>query len=131
MSPENTVDMVLKFLAALVIPVVIAAPVIAFVIDQFLKKLPGWTSQRTVQANVVLNLLVSGIFFFANTFGMTAQFQESVEIAGKLLPLIVLIMYGTIVQSGATWAFHKGYQTTGVASSTTNNSPGLLGTPSK
>lgn len=126
MSPELTLDMALKFLAALVIPVVIAAPIIAFLIDQFLKKLPGWTSQRTVQANVILNLLFSGIFFFANLLGMTSQFQEAIEVAGKLLPLIALIMYGTIAGSGSTWAFHKGYQTTGVSPSSENKSPGLL-----
>lgn len=120
------VDFILKFLAALIIPVLIAAPIIALLIDLFLKKLPGWTSQRTVQANIILNLLFSAVFFIANLLGFTEQFQEAIRVAGELLPLVALIWFGTLAGSGATWLSHKGYQTIGVAPSTENNSPGLL-----
>lgn len=128
MSPEaaSTIDIVLRFLAALIIPVGIAAPIIALVIDLFLKKISWWKPQHTVRANVLLNLLISGIFFFANLFGMADQFQESVRILGEILPLIALILYGTLGGTLATWGYHKGYQTTGVSKSSTNGSPGLL-----
>lgn len=116
MSLHDVVD----FFKAVVVPVAIAGPVIALIIDLFLKRIPGWQSSYTVRANLGLNLLVSAGFFFAYRYGFADQLTELVGAAGMLLPILAVLIFGPF----ATYGFHKGYQQIGVSPS--SKSSGII-----
>lgn len=111
---------VVEFLKAVVMPVAVAAPVIALLLDLFLKRIPGWQSEYTVRASLALNLLVSAAFFFAYRYDMVDQLTQLVETTGILLPVLAVLIFGPF----ATYAYHKGYQQIGVSPS--EKGPGVV-----
>jgi hypothetical protein len=117
MFESDLFSRILEFLAALLIPASVAAPLISNVIDLFFKRIKWWNGAWTVRANIVLNLLASGLVYWAQTAGYDNDMTRAFELSNQYIVMLALVVFGV----GTTWLSHKYFQTIGVAPSTTRD----------
>lgn len=81
----------IEFLKALLIPVLPAAVVIAFIVDHLLKRLPFWQDGWSGYASLTLNILFSGGLFVAAKLGYAPEYLAVVSQVGVIFTLLLTI----------------------------------------
>lgn len=104
---------ILEFLAALLVPTAVAAPLISNVIDLFFKRIKWWNGAWTVRASILLNLAASGLSYWAHAAGFANDMTRAFELANQYIVILAFVVFGV----GTTWLSHKYFQTTGIAPS--------------
>lgn len=120
MTPDAVLALVVlagKFLIALAQPVVAAAPIVAFVVDHVLKRLPGWKDGNAGWANLILNMLFSGALFVAAQTGYQGQYDQAIKLSVDLLPILIRLVAGV----GLAALLHNGMKLVGVGNSVTDS----------
>lgn len=103
------------FLAALLIPVIIAAPLVAILIDQVLKRMPFWKDGYAGPASLGLNMVFSAGLFIAARMGAQGEYEQAISISIYALPIVVRLVVGL----WASVRMHNFYKTVGVGKSVT------------
>lgn len=89
----------IAFVKAILLPVLPAGIIIAFVVDHFLKRLPFWKDGYAGYASVGLNLLFSAGLFFASQAGKSEEYLAVIVQLGTLLTLILSTGVGLLVSN--------------------------------
>lgn len=121
MTPDAVLALIVlagKFLLALAQPVVAAAPIVAFITDHILKRIPGWKDGNAGWANLILNLLFSGALFVAAQTGYQGQYDQAVKLSVDLLPVLIRLISGV----GLAALLHNGMKLVGIGNSITEKS---------
>lgn len=108
---------VLDFVQALLTPLAVAAPIIAIVVDQILKRLPFWKDGYAGWANLILNALFSGVMFFASRGGWVSEYTYALQISQEIVPVALRILAGLYV----TYRLHDLFMTLGIGKSVTKD----------
>jgi hypothetical protein len=87
----------IDFIKAILIPVIPAGVIIAFLVDHVLKRLSFWKDGWAGKASVVLNLVFSAGLYFASQGGKSEAYLAVITQLTTLLTLIVSVGIGFAV----------------------------------
>lgn len=107
----------IAFIKAILIPVIPAGVIIAFLVDQVLKRFSFWKDGWAGYASLGLNLLFSAGLFFAAQVGKSEDYLTVLAQLTTLLTLIVSLGVGFAV----SYETHKQAMKRGIGKSTTED----------
>jgi hypothetical protein len=121
----DELNIAIEFLKALVIPVLPAAVIIAFLVDHVLKRIPGWKDGNSGYASLALNFLFSGGLFIAAKLGYAEPYLVVLTQVGVIFTLLLTIGGGFL----ATGIAHRAALRGGIGKSVSQDTYATLYQP--
>ncbi len=93
----ETLEFVIAFLKATLVPVAPAAVFIGLFIDYVLKRMPFWKDGWGGKASLALNMLFSAGLFIAAQYGKGGEYLQVVGQLGTVFILLITIVTGFFI----------------------------------